>query len=88
VRDAKLTLVQTWDDACDFKRWLGERREFLAVDTETTGLNVGKDKLRLVQFGDTESGWVLPHDDWRGLTKEVLGGGGYQGDIVFWNALF
>lgn len=61
----------------EFKRWLGERHEndVIAVDTETTGLNP-RDKgaaIRLIQFGDTKTGWSVPWLDWRGLALEALG---------------
>ena len=87
VPPGTLTLVQSFSDVERFMSWLGERRELLAVDTETTGLNVGKDRIRLVQVGDADAGWAFPYPDWKGIIKEVVGGG-YSGPIAFWNALF
>ncbi len=66
--------------------WLGNRREFLAVDVETTGLNVGYDYIRLAQFGDGTMGWALDYRDWRGVVADVLRR--YDRPIVAHNLLF
>lgn len=84
--DVALHLVEDWEDAVEFKSWLSRRRDVLAVDTETGGFNWWKDPLRLVQFGDTESGWAVPWDEWRGLTKEALGR--YTDPLCFHNMKF
>ena len=71
-----LSLVETTEDAMEFKRWLGERRprNVLGLDTETSGLDpYAQDaKLRLIQFGDGDRGWAIPWEDWRGLAIEAL----------------
>lgn len=72
MRDAQLHLVETLDDVLALRSWLGERREWLAVDLETTGLNVGRDRIRLAQLGDTESGWAVPWERWGGIIHELL----------------
>jgi 3'-5' exonuclease len=82
----KFTLVRSWADTERFLAWLGQSREFLAVDLETEGLNVGRDKIRLCQFGDHTEGWAFEYADWRGLIKEVIEG--YAAPIVAHNALF
>jgi DNA polymerase-1 len=84
--DLKLTLVRSWDDAQDFRAWLGENRRILAVDVETTGLNVGCDYIRLCQFGDSKRGWAFDYKDWRGLIKESIEG--YNKPIVAHNLLY
>lgn len=81
--DAKLTLVQSVDEANEFMRWLGERRHVMAVDTESSGLSPWTEKLRLVQFGDHDTGWSIPWDEWGGVAREALTK--YEGDIVMHN---
>jgi DNA polymerase-1 len=50
-------------DLDDFRRWLeaADGRGPIAVDTETTGLDIYSDgyRLRTVQFGDALTGWVI-----------------------------
>src|ERR1035437_11050249 len=70
--DIRLTRVDTLDDGLDFRAWLGERRPILAVDTETTGLNVNRDWIKLAQFGDGGAGWALDYRDWRGAIREAI----------------
>jgi DNA polymerase-1 len=52
--------------------WLGERRTWLGVDTETGGLDWWRDRLRTVQIGDTETGWTIPWEQWGGVAKEAI----------------
>jgi DNA polymerase-1 len=56
-------IPETADDLDAFKRWFVEasRRGPIAVDTETTGLDVYRDgyRLRTVQFGDARTAWVI-----------------------------
>lgn len=53
--------VQSDDDARAAMGWLMEGHDLVAVDTETTGLDFHAD-VRLVQFGDTRTAWVMdPH---------------------------
>lgn len=80
LRDAKMKLVTSIDDVMDLRSWLGERREVLAIDTETEGLEPWHHDLRLVQLGDTEVGWALDWHDWGGAIKEVLNS--YDRDYV------
>lgn len=86
--NTKTVLVNTIDDAWDMKRWLGERREILAVDTETSGLDPRAPgaKLRLVQIGDHETGWAIPWEQWGGAAIECLNA--WEGDYVLHNAAF
>lgn len=82
----EVALVDSFDEAMEFKRWLGERRNVLAWDIETSGLDPFRDKVRLTQFGDARTGWAIPHDDWRGLVREVMEK--YDGPMVAHNMKF
>ena len=83
-----LELVNNFDKAQDFMRWLSEDRgrTVLGVDTETGGFTPHRDRLRLIQFGDKNAGWALPWERWSGLAIEVLNR--YDGDIVLHNSQF
>lgn len=84
--DIQLHWVRTLEDAMALKRWLGERHEngWLAVDTESAGLDWWRDRLRIVQFGDRHQGWTLEWSEWAGLIKECIGA--YDGPIAMHNA--
>lgn len=82
----RLTLVDSIDKAMEFKRWLGERRDVLGVDTETGGFSFHRDRLRLVQFGDLGAGWAIPWERWGGVAQEALES--YDGDLALHNAPF
>lgn len=90
LEDINVSLVENLDDALEFKRWLGQRHEgdAIAVDTETTGLDQRAPgaKIRLIQFGDTQHGWSLPWEDWRGVALEALNQ--WTGTIVMHNSAF
>src|SRR3990167_6533547 len=73
-------------DVEEMMRWLGERREFLAVDVETTGLLAGHDKIRLAQFGDAEQGFALDFSEWKGAVREAVER--YDRPMVAHNLLF
>lgn len=80
-------LVETLDEAMEFRRWLGQRRPILAVDTETTGLEWWTPHfLRTTQFGDAEDAWVLPQEWWGKLVKDSVEQ--YEGRMVAHNAKF
>ena len=78
--------METLEDLDAFRRWLSERRPVLALDIETTGLSLAKDRTRLVQFGDAKQGWALPYADWRGAVKQVVET--YEGKFVLQHAKF
>jgi DNA polymerase-1 len=85
--NVKLNIVESWEEAQVFMSWLGERRQVLACDTETTGLDWWTEHfVRLVQFGDLNTGWVIPFERWGGLAEEALKR--YNGPLVFHNAKF
>jgi DNA polymerase-1 len=78
--------VRTMDDVARFQRWLSEDRKVLAFDIETTGLDWRQDKIRLAQFGDTRTGWVLNYEEWRGVVRDGLLN--YRGQITGHNIRF
>jgi DNA polymerase-1 len=86
VLDAQLHFVETIDDLLDLRSWLGERRDFLGIDIETEGLNLGRDKVRMFQFGDPAHGWALPYEWWGGAVRELMGL--YDRRMVAHNAMF
>jgi DNA polymerase I len=67
-------LVDSTEQVLAFMRWLGERRpdNEIGCDTESTGLDKQKDFARTVQFGDAQTGWTIPLEDWKGVVKEVF----------------
>lgn len=68
-------------------RWLSTSRPLLCVDTETTGLSLyGKDRLRMVQFGDINTGWAIESHKWWGLIEEAIRR--YEGKWGLWNRNF
>lgn len=84
--DIKLRLVETWEDAQAYARWLGGRRPILACDTETEGLNWWDQRIRLVQFGDLREGWSIPWERWGGLVDHTFNE--YESPVVFHNSKF
>ena len=73
LNEIDVHLVRAIDDCLELKRWLGERREVpLGIDTETTGIDIVRDQVRLVQVGDDRTGWAIPAEDWRGFVREIL----------------
>lgn len=49
-------------------------RQYVAFDTETTGLDVRASgfKCRMAQFGDSTGGWAIPFEGWPGLVFAAL----------------
>lgn len=80
LADVKLHLVDSLDDALEFKRWLGQARPVLAIDTETEGFKWWEHRVRLIQFGDANDGWAIPWQLWAGVAEEALRS--YTGKIV------
>jgi DNA polymerase I-like protein with 3'-5' exonuclease and polymerase domains len=86
VANIRLRRVASFDHVCEFFNWLGNRREFLAVDVETTGLIVGHDYIRLAQFGDGETGWAFDYSEWKGAVADAIKR--YDRPMVAHNLLF
>lgn len=70
-----------------FRSFLRRPRRALAVDTETTGLDIFTPdfRVRLVQFGDTSEAWVLDPDRFPGAIREALA---QDAPLVAHNATF
>ncbi|MFJ8394372.1 DNA polymerase [Streptomyces sp. NPDC094144] len=70
-----VNIPQTREDLEDFRRWAEDaaRRGSIALDTETTGLDIFGDAfgLRTVQFGDSYTAWVI-HWERGGWFQEVV----------------
>ncbi|EKF23050.1 3'-5' exonuclease family protein [Mycolicibacterium hassiacum DSM 44199] len=68
-----INVVETPEDLEGFRDFIRAHLNCLAVDTETTGLNIYSDtfECRLVQFGTQDEAWVVP----------VELGGQFVGDV-------
>lgn len=86
--DVELRLVDCIDDLFDLKRWLGERREIMGLDTETSGLDpyAPGARLRLIQIGDHQAGWAIPWEGWGGAALECMNA--WEGEFTLHNASF
>lgn len=70
VPDVRIHVLDHPDKMFTFWSWLTRPgRSFVAVDTETTGLNWWAPgfKVRMIQFGDEKDGWAIPFQGWRDL---------------------
>jgi DNA polymerase-1 len=60
---------ETWEDIAEFQAWFTEANERgpIALDTETTGLDIYSPgyRLRTIQFGDARTAWVIVYE-WAG----------------------
>lgn len=86
--ETQLGYVDNFDDAQEFMRWLGQSRDILGFDTETSGLDPREPgaRIRIAQFGDVNAGWTIDYQKWPGLVREVLER--YEGEIALHNAKF
>lgn len=82
----QIHLVNSVADAARFMTWMSEPHDVIGVDTETTGLDKFKDRIRLIQFGDADTGWAIPWDRWSGVAAQALNQ--YPGRIVMHNAKY
>ena len=85
--DARLNLVETFDEVKQMLAWLeGYRGRWLGVDTETEGLDWWRHDVRTVQIGGADAGWCIEFARWRGVIEHALAQ--WQGDVVLHNAKF
>lgn len=87
--NVQLHLVENFDDARKCLEWLSDLTcERLGFDTETTGISPETDRVRLVQFGNADTGWAIPIDRWWGLAAEIVDRWRRRGRFVAHNARF
>lgn len=57
-----IRVVENEDDLDGFRNFVRAHHTFLAVDSETTGLDIYSDEFRcrMVQFGTADESWVVP----------------------------
>lgn len=86
--DLELHVVRSIDDVLAMKTWLGERRDIMGLDIETSGLDAFKPgaRIRSIQVGDTRHGWFVPFELWGGAAMEVLNT--WEGRIALHNSAF
>lgn len=84
--DVQLNFVDSIDEVVRLKEWMGERRPYIAVDTETEGLRWWRDRPRLLQVGDRDTAWAIPWDLWGGAILEILRD--FDGELIMHNAGF
>lgn len=82
-----LEVVRGIDDAQQMRDWL-HRQPSVAIDTETTGLDVFSPsfRVRLTQFGTSTESWVIPTEGWEGFVRELIQG--YRGRIIMHNSMY
>jgi DNA polymerase-1 len=66
-------------------RWLSTC-DRIAFDVETSGLDVNRDNVRLVQVGDAVHGWAVPWQQWGGVIVDLVNR--FEGEYVMHNASF
>lgn len=90
IEEVELNFVEDFSDVQQFFHWLSDDRgrNWLGFDTETTGLNpfAPGAALRLIQFGDVNTGWCFRADRWLGVAEQVFKN--YQGRITGQNLWF
>jgi len=71
--ECTVNVVETDDDRRAFDEWLSAQR-IVAIDTETTGLDVYAPAFRCltVQFGSGTEAWVLHLNRWRSTIQRAL----------------
>lgn len=84
--DVQLHLVDSIEEVMNLKRWMSQSHPFLAVDTETEGLQWFRHHPRMLQIGDSREAWSIPWHLWGGAILEVLRD--YRGDLVMHNLPF
>jgi len=63
-------------------RWLSTK-DTVAFDSETTGLDICTERVRLVQYGDETQAWVIPFERWSGVVYDAVSR--FEGHYVMHN---
>lgn len=68
-----LRIVESFDDAIELREW-AKRQPALALDTETTGVDIYDPsfKVRTIQFGTKSEAWFVPFAPWIGMVETVI----------------
>jgi DNA polymerase-1 len=82
LENVQLHLIDTVDDAGELMRWLSTK-DRIAIDVEATGLDVTRDRVRLVQVGDAMHGWAIPVERWLGVFDDLVKR--YEGEYIIHN---
>lgn len=85
-----INVVENVDDLTGFRNFIKANLNGLAVDSETTGLDIYSDefRLRVVQFGTTDEAWVIPVERGEWLAKNAASALRVLKNLVFHNASF
>lgn len=88
--EVNVNLVETPEDLDGFHDFIRAHSNCLAVDTETTGLDIYSDtfECRLVQFGTQDESWILPVELSEKLVEEVRRALAAVDKIVMQNASY
>jgi DNA polymerase-1 len=82
-------MLTSIDQTQEFIDWINSPRPYIGIDTETSGLDWFDGKLRLVQFGDRDSGWALDPRTWLGLIEWAIERlRGHRVHFIFHNCRF
>ncbi|KRD08628.1 DNA polymerase [Mycobacterium sp. Root265] len=85
-----INVVECSDDLPAFRDFIKAHTNCLAVDTETTGLDIYSDtfRCRLVQFGTQSESWVLPVELDQEVVQEAIDAINALDRLVFQNASY
>lgn len=75
IPNIKIKVLTGPEDVADFWSWLTQPgRTYVAVDTETSGLDIYEPgfHVRMFQVGDKDGGWAIPFQGWSGLIQGIF----------------
>jgi DNA polymerase-1 len=88
--EVAINVVEREEDLDGFRQFVARNLRCLAVDSETTGLDIYSDKFRcrLVQFGTATEAWVVPVESGERFAEDVRLALAAVSKLVFHNASF